>query len=123
MLSRRRILVAEDEVIIAAELAAAIAEAGGQVVGPVASVSEALALLERETVHAAILDVRLVDGDVSPIAELLLQRGVVVVFHSASPVPRGIINRYDDVVVCPKPMQSDHVVYNLAVLMSAKRGA
>jgi len=117
MLSRRRVLVAEDEVIIASELAAAIEEAGGEVVGPVASVREGLATLGREAVHAAILDVRLVDGLVSPIAEVLLERGVAVVFHSASPVPREITERYGDVVVCPKPMLSDHVVYRLAVLM------
>ncbi len=118
MLSQRRVLVAEDELIIASELAAAVKEAGGEVVGPVASVREGLALLGREAVHAAILDVRLVDGEVSPMAHLLLERGVVVVFHSASPVPREITDRHGDVVICPKPMQSDHVVYRLAVLMA-----
>jgi DNA-binding NtrC family response regulator len=117
MLGRRRVLVAEDEVIIASELAAAIEEAGGEVVGPVASVRDGLAILSREAVHAAILDVRLVDGLVSPIADVLLERGAAVVFHSASPVPREITERYSDVVVCPKPMPSEHVVYRLAVLM------
>jgi DNA-binding NtrC family response regulator len=123
MLSQRRVLVAEDEVIIASELAAAVVDAGGEVVGPVASVREGLALLGREAVHAAILDVRLTDGEVSPIAHALLERGAVVVFHSASPVPREITDRHGDVVVCPKPMQSDDVVYKLAVLMSPERRA
>ena len=106
--------------MIATELAAAVVDAGGEVVGPVASVREGVALLGRVAVHAAILDVRLTDGEVSPIAHLLLEQGVVVVFHSASPVPPEITERHGDVVVCPKPMQPDHVVYQLAVLMSAR---
>jgi DNA-binding NtrC family response regulator len=117
MLGRRRILVADDEVLIASDLAAAVEEAGGEVVGPVASVREGLTLVASEVVHAAILDVRLLDRDVSPLAELLLERGLVVVFHSASPVPREITDRYGDIVLCPKPMQSDQVIYRLAVLM------
>ena len=72
MLDRRRILIAEDEAFIAFELATAVENAGGQVVGPVASVSEGLRLLDREDVDAAILDVRLIDRDVTPIATLLL---------------------------------------------------
>lgn len=116
MLNRRRILVAEDEVLIASDLAAAVEEAGGEVVGPVASVGEALTVVAREAVHAAILDVRL-DQDISPLAHVLLERGVVVVFHSASPVPEEIIARHGEVVLCPKPMQSEHVIYKLAVLM------
>jgi DNA-binding response OmpR family regulator len=123
MLSQRRVLVAEDEVLIAGDLASAVMEAGGQVVGPVASVGEALALLAREDVHAAILDVRLVDRDVVPLAALLLERGVVVVFHTASPVPQEITDRYGDVVVCPKPMQSEQVVFQLAVLMRRDSGS
>lgn len=120
MLGRRRILVAEDEVLIASDLAIAVEEAGGVVVGPVASVREGLALLGQQSVHAAILDVRLIDRDVSPLAEALLERGVAVVFHSASPVPTEFTERYGNVVLCPKPMQSDLVVYKLAVLIFAK---
>ena len=123
MLSQRRVLVAEDEIIIASELAAAVEEAGGEVVGPVTSVREGLALLGREAVHAAILDVHLTDRDVTPIAEVLLQRGLVVVFHSASPVPKTISERFGDVVLCPKPMQSDLVVFQLAALMGRWRAS
>ena len=123
MLSQQRILVAEDEVLIADDLSAAVSEAGGVVVGPVASVRDGLALIAREAVHAAILDVRLIDGEVSPIAAALLERGAVVVFHSASPVPKAIIDRYGDVVLCPKPMLSNHVVRALADLLSSGMGA
>ena len=117
MLHRRRILIAEDEAIIAYELAQAVVDAGGEVVGPVASVREGLRLLSNEDVHAAILDVRLLDRDVAPIAEVLLAQGKAVVFHTSSPVPEEIVDRFGVPVVCPKPMQSYEVVNRLARLI------
>jgi DNA-binding NarL/FixJ family response regulator len=117
MLNRRRILIAEDEALIAYELAQAVEAAGGEVVGPVASVREGLQLLSNEDVHAAILDVRLVDRDVAPIAAVLLEQGKVVVFHTASPVPAEIVDRFGAPIICPKPMQSRHVITRLARLI------
>ena len=121
MLSRRRILIAEDHPIVAYGIARAVEDAGGEVVGPVASVEEGLSLLQRAKVDAAILDVGLADRDVAPIAESLLKRGVVVVFHTAAAVPAAIVERHGPVVVCPKPMDPDRVVQKLATLIN--RGA
>jgi DNA-binding response OmpR family regulator len=118
MLNRRRVLIAEDEAVIAFELAYAVEEAGGEVVGPVASVREGLALLAKDDVHAAILDVRLIDRDISPIARILLEQRKAVVFHTASAVPDEIIQRFGAVVVCPKPMQSMLVIIRLASAIS-----
>jgi len=118
MLHRRRILVAEDEPIIAHDLTLAIEEARGEVVGPVASVAEGLALIAREEIDAAILDVLLIDRDVAPIAEALLESGKVVLFHTASSVPAEITGRFGEVVVCPKPMLSEQVVHRLAGLIA-----
>ncbi len=117
MLNHCRILIAEDEAVIAYELAQAVEQAGGEVVGPVASVKEGLLLLSDQHVHAAILDVRLVDRDIAPIAAALLEQGKIVVFHTASPVPDEIIKRFGVPVVCQKPMLSEHVVTRLARLI------
>ena len=86
-----QVLVAEDEPFIAFDLAVAIEDAGGVVVGPAATVAEALALLESNHVAAAILDVNLCDRDISPVAELLLARGVPVIFHTGLGVPEDLI--------------------------------
>ena len=117
MLNHCRILIAEDEAVIAYELAQAVEQAGGEVVGPVASVKEGLLLLLHQPVHAAILDVRLLDRDIAPIAAALLEQGKKVVFHTASPVPFEIIERFGVPVVCQKPMLSEHVVTRLALLI------
>ncbi len=119
MLSGRRVLVAEDEPFTALDLAEAVRAADGEVVGPVASVRDGLALIEREEVHAAILDVRLADGLVAPVAAALLEKGKVVIFHTASPVPPEIVHRYGEPTICPKPMHPQLVVRRLADIVNA----
>ncbi|CAN5178498.1 hypothetical protein BH11PSE2_BH11PSE2_19370 [soil metagenome] len=81
------VFIAEDEPFIAFDLATTIEDAGGVVVGPAATVTEALALLKNQPVAAAILDVNLGDRDICPVAELLLARGVPVIFHTGLGVP------------------------------------
>jgi DNA-binding response OmpR family regulator len=75
-------LIVEDEPFIALDLAMAVEEARGKVIGPAGSVREALMLIEQHLVQAAILDVNLSDRDVTPIAELLIGGGVPVIFYS-----------------------------------------
>jgi DNA-binding response OmpR family regulator len=58
-LAGRRVLVAEDEYFIAADLTRALAGAGAVVVGPVGRVDQALALIADAPVSAAVLDVDL----------------------------------------------------------------
>lgn len=117
MLQSRRVLIAEDEPFTAYDLAQSIKEADGVVLGPIASVKEGLELVAEHTIHAAILDVQLADGEVTPLAHLLFERGVVVVFHTASPVPAEITRRHGNVPLCRKPMVSDQVVRHVAALM------
>jgi DNA-binding NarL/FixJ family response regulator len=119
MLAGRRVLIAEDEPLIAMALAHAVEAAHGEVAGPVSSVEEGLALIAKRSVHAAILDVRLIDRDVAPVARLLLAQGRAVVFHTASPVPEEIFARHGNVVICEKPMASEAVVRRLARLIAA----
>jgi len=71
-LAGRRILVVEDEYLIATELKRWLVAAGATVIGPVPSVDRALGLIEDHAPEAAILDVNLGDGDtVYPVADKL----------------------------------------------------
>lgn len=117
MLTDRRVFIAEDEPITAMALDAAVRDAHGDPVG-VGSVAEGTRALAEGHFHGAILDVRLSDGDVTPLAHILLDRGVAVVFHTASPVPREITDRHGKVARCPKPMPPDWIVRHLAGLMA-----
>ncbi|MDQ0524214.1 response regulator [Methylobacterium gregans] len=71
-LAGRRILVVEDEYLIAMEVKRWLQEAGFEVLGPVPSVDQALDLVEDCRPDAAVLDVSLGDGeDVYPVADKL----------------------------------------------------
>ena len=54
---------------------------------------------------------------ITRVAEALLELGKVVLFHTASPIPATITAIYGEVIVCPKPMRSEHVVIRLADLI------
>lgn len=79
----RRILVVEDEAVVALWLTDVLVSAGASVVGSVASVREALALAEDGTLDCAVLDYWLPDGTTAPVADLLAARGVPFVFATA----------------------------------------
>ncbi|ANH08689.1 response regulator [Shinella sp. HZN7] len=78
-----RILVVEDEFFIAMEIERALTKGGFEVLGPVGSIEDALQLLHREQPDAAVLDVTLRDGRVTPVAVLLRSQGVPFVLTSA----------------------------------------
>lgn len=75
-----KILVVEDEVLIAMQMAEVLSEAGWEVMGPATGISHAMALLSSQgTPDVALLDVNL-DGEmVGPLAESLRGSGVPVV--------------------------------------------
>jgi CheY-like chemotaxis protein len=83
-LARRRVLVVEDEALIAMMFADDLSEAGAEVVGPVATVEDALRLVDSLMadggLDAAVLDVNLGGESVEPVADRLATRGVPFVF-------------------------------------------
>lgn len=80
-LSNRRILVVEDEYLIAMEVKRWLQAAGAWVIGPVPSVDQALDLIEDDGIAAAVLDINLGDGDsVYPVADKLAALGVPYLF-------------------------------------------
>ena len=76
MLNGARILVVEDEPLIAMELAQTIEEAGGTVVASARTHLEALRFAETAECDAALLDVRLRDGTAFDAAAILAARGI-----------------------------------------------
>jgi CheY-like chemotaxis protein len=78
------VLVVEDEALLALHLEFILKRHGWRVLGPAASVDQALRLLdEGGTPHVALLDVNLRGELVAPVAEALRARGVPFVLASA----------------------------------------
>jgi len=118
-LDQSAVLIVDDEPFIALDLAMAVEDAGGFVVGPAGSVREALALLEHAQITAAILDVNLGDGDISPIVEILMARGIPLVFQTGVGLPQALKSRYPGLLVYAKPVHSDQLVQTLVGLIRA----
>ncbi len=75
-LTGRRILVVEDETLIAVAIEEVLQDLGCVVVGPVGKLDAALRLAREETLDAAVLDVTIRGGDVYAVAEQLLARNI-----------------------------------------------
>lgn len=123
MLNHASILVAEDQPFIALDLALAVEDAGGNVVGPAASCEEALAFLATGIVHAAIVDVNLVDRDSSPVLEVLVGRDIPFIVHTAVDLPPELATRFSGLVVQIKPCPAASLVAQLAKLLAEQERA
>lgn len=75
-----RLLVVEDEPLVALALEDQLADAGYEVVGPAFSLQEALRLAESEALDGAVLDINLAGEKVYPVADLLAKRDVPFVY-------------------------------------------
>jgi DNA-binding response OmpR family regulator len=89
-----RILVVEDEYMLADEIQIELSDAGAIVLGPVAMLEDAMELIDREhDIDAAILDVSLGGEMVYPAADLLARRKVPFIFttgYDASAIPASV---------------------------------
>ena len=79
----RQVLVVEDEFLIAMELEQILTDAGFRVIGPVATVAAALAIIEKQRPDLAVLDVNLRGERVTPVAKALQVMNVPFVLASA----------------------------------------
>jgi DNA-binding response OmpR family regulator len=81
-MTQLKILVAEDEQIIAFDLCDTVEEAGFEVQGPHPDLSSAMLSFQKDRPDLAILDVQLDDGVVFPLAQKLAEENVPIIFHS-----------------------------------------
>jgi DNA-binding response OmpR family regulator len=80
-LSGCRVLVVEDEYLIADDITRALVGAGAEVLGPVASAADAAKIIAEDgRIDAAILDINLRDGAVFPTADTLAERHIPFAF-------------------------------------------
>ena len=118
-LSGLPVLIAEDEMFIAHDIAHGVEEAGGVVVGPASTVEDALTLLGTHEIGGAILDVNLLDGDVTPVLERLVQDGVAVVVNTGTARPWEMEEVYPSVPVFTKPTEPGTLAGALAERIGA----
>jgi CheY-like chemotaxis protein len=116
--SPHRVLIVEDELLIAIMLEEIVAEAGFQVVGPVATLPEALALAESERLDAALLDIFLDEKTkVFAAADVLAERQIPFAFVTAFRDSEiELVHR--DRPVWFKPLIPNQIVHGLTQLVA-----
>lgn len=107
---RPRVLVVEDEFIIALDLSETVRDLGYALEGPYADKQKAFEAIEDELPDCAILDVFTGDGEVYPLADALTEAGVQIIFHSGHVSPSEVRERYPDAWACAKPCSPDKLI-------------
>lgn len=116
--ARPRILLVEDEVLIAMHIADALESHGYKVIGPYPTVARALSALQNpQCCDAAILDAHLRDESAAPVATALAANGtpyVVATGYNRSQLPEI----FASVPILAKPVDIDELVTQLRGLLS-----
>jgi len=116
----RRVLIVEDEAMIAGLIESILGKGGWSVVGPVATVERALETIDRERLDAALLDVRVNGRDVYAVADVLMRRRIPFVFVSGftrKQMPPG----YRDCAHLTKPFTPDAILALLEGVVGRER--
>jgi CheY-like chemotaxis protein len=118
-LAGRRILLVEDELLIAMLLEAALQDHGCAVVGPYGRLAEAMQAARTERLDGALMDVNLAGERVFAAAEILSMREVPFLLLSGYG-NKVLPEQHQDWPVRSKPFQIEHVMGDLAGLIAAK---
>jgi DNA-binding response OmpR family regulator len=113
MLTGRSILIVEDEALIALDIVRAFEIAGARVLSTT-TLAQALILVERDGLSAAVLDHGLSDGDSSKLCERLKQLDIPFVVHSGYSSFEGACR---DAVFVAKPANPEVLVTTVAGLL------
>ena len=110
----KAVLIAEDEFMVALNVQAQL-EACGATVTLIDSVADGLPIAGGGF-DVALLDVRLADGDVYPLADALIALGVPIVFHSGHADASDLVAAYPDARALPKPSWGGEVARTLGLV-------
>ena len=105
-LAGRRIMVVEDEVLISMFIETVVSDLGADVVGPVNTLTEGIALAGSERLDGAVLDLNLNGEHTYPLADALIARGVPFVFITGYD-RESLDRRYSRVPILQKPIEAD----------------
>ncbi len=107
-----RVIVVEDETLVAILLEDMLAELGCTVLGTAHRVAKALDLVRQTAPDAAVLDVNIAGDEVYPVAEALAARNIPFVFATGYGA-RGLSDTWRERPIVQKPFQLEHLSLGL----------
>lgn len=116
---RRRILIVEDEPMLAFSLEELVIDAGFEIAGVAAGLETALALIESGTCEAAILDANLAGVSVAPAALALTERGVpFIILSGYAPDQQPVA--FSGALRLQKPCRPERLIQALHSILPAR---
>ena len=116
-----RVLVVEDEFLVALDIELMLSQCGCAVVGPIGDLATALRTAQEGGFDLALLDVNIGGQPVTAVAEALLARGVPMVFCTGYQV-ENLPDRFGGRPTLRKPFQAVDVVAALRAAARASAG-
>jgi CheY-like chemotaxis protein len=120
LLVGKRVLIVEDESLVAMLIEGLLEECECIIIGPYGTVEKALEVARSETFDLAVLDVNLRGRMVYPVAELLSERHIPFLFLSGygdEAIPPG----HAAWKVCAKPFRGNDLVKMLSAALMSER--
>jgi DNA-binding response OmpR family regulator len=112
-----RILIVEDELLVAMDLEATLTENGWRVIGPVSDVPRAIAMIDAETPDAVCLDMNLSGNSSAPIAQHLQARRIPFVVVSGYSERNVSDPAFDGAPLVQKPFMSEVLIDTIAGIL------
>ena len=114
----RRILIVEDEPLLAMNLEDMLIELGHHVAGTATRIDKALSLAEGSEFNLAILDINLAGSNTFQVAAILQKRGIPFIFTSGYGAD-GLIDGYREACLLTKPFGVKELEHMIAKALSA----
>ena len=115
-LTGHRVLLVEDDAIIAFDIICAVREAHGEVVGHATSLAAALRLADTPNLSSAILDFKLRSNNSLPVAAKLRAGGVPFLFHTGHPA--AVAEAWPGAPILSKPATRSELLSSLVSLVT-----
>lgn len=116
-----RILIVEDEGLVAMALEETLTAVGYEVLGPAPSTRKALDLIAAGEVDAALLDVNLGEERVDCVARALSEAGIPFVFSTGYSDTSALPPDFTDRKALKKPFRADELLNALHQLMEERQ--
>jgi CheY-like chemotaxis protein len=114
-----KVLVVEDEALVAMEITHVLKGAGFEVLGPARAVAQALSLIDEIGCDVAVLDINLSDETSEPVAHKLMERGTrFITLSGYSRAQHPPI--FDDVPALSKPLRPEALVAEIKRCLASK---
>ena len=116
----QRLLVVEDELLVALDIESILSEAGLDVIGPASTAAEALKLIADTPPDAALIDASLSGEPIDAVAQALSERGIP--FAYVTGYGRDSLPAAHPAPIVPKPFDAGQLLAAARRLLAAEGG-